>query len=155
MSALISKLSHANARAYMSLVSTFVTSKMLGHRVAQVALSLTAALALTSSIAVAQQQETVGACLKGFDSYMDQVMKDWNAPAIGIGIVMADKFVFAKGYAFRDYGKKLPYTTTTTQPIASNSKLFTAVFSFTVERGKVVAMRERDPSGEYVFPHAP
>jgi hypothetical protein len=29
------------------------------------------------------------------------------------------------------------------------------VFSFTVEGGKVVAMRERDPSGEYVFPRSP
>jgi hypothetical protein len=29
------------------------------------------------------------------------------------------------------------------------------VFSFTVEAGKVVAMRERDPSGEYVFPRSP
>ena len=87
------------------------------------ALILIAALAFTSSIVVAQQQDGVEARLKGFDSYMDQVMKDWNAPGIGIGIVMGDKLVFAKGYGFRDYGKKLPYTTSTTQPIASNSKL--------------------------------
>jgi len=26
------------------------------------------------------------------------------------------------------------------------------VISFTVEGGKVIAMRQRDPSGEYVFP---
>src|ERR1051326_5727538 len=122
MRALIFKLRHANARAYMSLVSTFVTSlelpKMVGQRVVHLTLSLTAALALTSSIVVAQQQESVEARLKGFDSYMDQVMKDWNAPGIGIGIVMGDKLVFAKGYGFRDYGKKIPYTPTTTRPIA-------------------------------------
>jgi hypothetical protein len=29
------------------------------------------------------------------------------------------------------------------------------VFSFTVEGGKVVAMRQRNPSGEFVFPRAP
>ena len=29
------------------------------------------------------------------------------------------------------------------------------VFTFTVESGKVLAMRQRDPSGEYVFPRAP
>src|SRR5262249_15505250 len=104
----------------------------------QHALSLAAAIALTSSIVVAQQQESVEVRLKGFASYMDQVMKDWNAPGIGIGIVMGDKLVFAKGYGFRDYGKKLPYTTNTTQPIASNSKLFTAVaVGLLVEEGKL------------------
>ncbi len=76
--------------------------------------------------------------MKGFDDYMAQVMRDWNAPGIGIGIVVKDKLVFAKGYGFRDFGKKLPYTPTTTQPIASNSKLFTAVaVGLLVEEGKL------------------
>ena len=112
------------------------------------AIGLTVALLLASSIVVAQQQESVEARLKGFDSYMEQVMKDWNAPGIGVGIVMGDKLVFAKGYGFRDYGKKLPYTTTTTQPIASNSKLFTAVaVGLLVEEGK---LRWDDPIKQFV-----
>ena len=111
-------------------------------------LSLIAALVFTSSIALAQQQESVEARLQGFDSYMEQVMKDWNAPGIGIGIVMGDKLVFARGYGFRDYGKKLPYTITTTQPIASNSKLFTAVaLGLLVEDGK---LRWDDPIKQFV-----
>ncbi|HJY28671.1 MAG TPA: serine hydrolase [Pyrinomonadaceae bacterium] len=111
-------------------------------------LCLTVALALTSSIVVAQQQDSVDARLQGFDTYMDQMMKDWNAPGIGIGIVMGDKLVFAKGYGFRDYGKKLPYTPTTTQPIASNSKLFTAVaVGLLVEEGK---LRWDDPIKQFV-----
>jgi CubicO group peptidase (beta-lactamase class C family) len=111
-------------------------------------LSLIAALVFTSSIVVAQQQENVEARLQGFDSYMEQVMKDWNAPGIGIGIVMGDKLVFAKGYGFRDYGKKLPYTITTTQPIASNSKLFTAVAAgLLVEDGK---LRWDEPIKQFV-----
>ncbi|HYV14010.1 MAG TPA: hypothetical protein VE980_24095, partial [Pyrinomonadaceae bacterium] len=60
-----------------------------------------AVLALTSSIVVAQQQDSVEARMNGFDAYMEQMMKDWNAPGIGIGIVMRDKLVFAKGYGFR------------------------------------------------------
>ena len=56
--------------------------------------------------------------LQGLDAYMATVMKDWDAPGIGIGVVVKDKLVFAKGYGYRDYGKKLPYTPTTTQPIA-------------------------------------
>ncbi|HEU4836914.1 MAG TPA: serine hydrolase [Pyrinomonadaceae bacterium] len=111
-------------------------------------LSLAAALVLTSSIVVAQQQESVEARLKGFDTYMEQVMKDWNAPGIGIGIVMGDKLVFAKGYGFRDYGKKLPYTTNTTQPIASNTKLFTAIaVGLLVDEGK---LRWDDPIKQFV-----
>ena len=121
---------------------------LIGIRIARVTLSLIAAVVLTSSIVVAQQQESVEARLKGFDSYMEQVMKDWNAPGIGIGIVMGDKLVFAKGYGFRDYGKKLPYTTTTTQPIASNSKLFTAVaVGLLVEDGK---LRWDEPIKQFV-----
>jgi CubicO group peptidase (beta-lactamase class C family) len=38
-----------------------------------------------------------------------------------------DRLVFAKGYGYRDYGKKLPVTPTTLFQIASNTKLFTAV----------------------------
>jgi CubicO group peptidase (beta-lactamase class C family) len=89
-------------------------------------LGLIAAAAGTAGTAVAQQA-TVEARLKGFDAYMAQVMKDWDAPGIGVGVVVKDKLVFAKGYGYRDYGQKLPYTTSTTQPIASNTKLFTAV----------------------------
>ena len=51
--------------------------------------------------------------LGGFDAYMEQVLKDWNAPGIGVGIVVGDKLVFAKGYGYRDYEKKLPFTPTT------------------------------------------
>jgi CubicO group peptidase (beta-lactamase class C family) len=124
---------------------TALISKTCIHRVAL----LIAALAITSSIVVAQQQESVEARLKGFDAYMDQVLKDWNAPGIGIGIVQGDKLVFAKGYGFRDYGKKLPYTTTTTQPIASNSKLFTAVaVGLLVEEGK---LRWDEPIKQFVL----
>jgi len=105
-------------------------------------------IALTCSIVVAQQKDDVETRLAGFDSYMDQMMKDWNAPGIGVGIVMGDKLVFAKGYGFRDYGKKLPYTITTTQPIASNSKLFTAVaVGLLVEEGK---LRWDDPIKQFV-----
>jgi CubicO group peptidase (beta-lactamase class C family) len=76
--------------------------------------------------------------LQGLDAYMAKVMKDWDAPGIGIGVVVKDRLVFAKGYGYRDYGKKLPYTPTTTQPIASNSKLFTAVAAgMLVDEGKL------------------
>lgn len=55
-----------------------------------------------------------------------------------MGIVEKDRLVFAKGYGYRDYGKKLPYTPTTVQPIASNTKLLTAVAAgLLVDEGKL------------------
>ena len=74
--------------------------------------------------------------LGNFDAYMAKVLKDWNAPGIGVGIVKGDKLVFAKGYGYRDYGKKLPFTPATLQQIASNTKLFTAVAAGHAGRGR-------------------
>lgn len=76
--------------------------------------------------------------LAGFDAFMEKTLKDWNAPGIGVGIVVGDKLVFAKGYGYRDYEKKLPITANTMFPIASNTKLFTAVGAgLLVEEGKL------------------
>ena len=76
--------------------------------------------------------------LEGFDAYMEKVLADWNAPAVGVGVVVGDKLVFAKGYGYRDYAKKLPFTPTTLCPIASNTKLFTVVAAgLLVEDGKL------------------
>lgn len=83
-------------------------------------------LSLASS-AAAQLPPNFETRLQGFDAYIGQVMKDWNVPGLGVGIVIKDKLVWAKGYGYRDYGKKIPFTPTTTQPIASNTKLFTSI----------------------------
>ena len=85
------------------------------------------------------QEANVTSKLQGFDSYMEQTLKDWNTPGIGVGIVVNDKLVFAKGYGYRDYENKLPFTPTTLVQIASNSKLFTAVSAgMLVEEGKLI-----------------
>ncbi len=65
--------------------------------------------------------------LGDFDAYMARALKEWNLPGIGVGIVAGDQLVYARGFGYRDYGEKLPFTPTTLMPIASNSKLFTAV----------------------------
>lgn len=93
---------------------------------------------LLCALTVRAQEPDVSKKLAGFDAYMDQLLKDWNTPGIGVGIVINDKLVFAKGYGYRDYGRKLPFTPTTLCPIASNSKLFTAVAAgMLVEQGKL------------------
>ncbi len=76
--------------------------------------------------------------LAGFDAFMEKTLKDWNAPGIGVGIVIGDKLVFAKGYGYADYEKKRPLTPQTMFTIASNTKLFTAVAAgMLVEEGKL------------------
>jgi CubicO group peptidase (beta-lactamase class C family) len=127
----------------MTVASTWIHRRVVGS-----VICLAAAVALLSHAATAQQPQNVEARLKGFDAYMAQVMKDWDAPGIGVGIVVKDKLVFAKGYGYRDYGEKLPYTPNTTQPIASNTKLFTAVaVGMLVEEGK---LRWDEPIKQFV-----
>lgn len=104
--------------------------------------------------AFAQDQSApVATKLQGFDAFMEKVLKDWNAPGIGVGIVVNDKLVFAKGYGYRDYEKKLPITSQTLFPIASNTKLFTAVAAgLLVEEGKLTwnsPIRESVPTIEF------
>ena len=114
--------------------------------------SLTLVLMLFCLAAHAQQSEITNK-LQGFDSYMEQILKDWNTPGIGVGIVVHDKLVFAKGYGYRDYEKKLSFTPTTLCQIASNSKLFTAVAAgMLVEEGKLTwdkPVRESVPTIQF------
>ncbi len=116
--------------------------------------SLAVALALMIfALAARAQEPDITKKLDGFDSYMAQVLKDWNTPGIGVGIVVNDQLVFAKGYGYRDYEKKLPFTPTTLQQIASNSKLFTAVAAgMLVEEGKLTwdkPVRESVPTIQF------
>ena len=103
--------------------------------------------------AAGAQDADIAKKLDGFDAYMAQTLKDWNTPGIGVGIVINNKLVFAKGYGYRDYEKKLPFTPTTLQQIASNSKLFTAVAAgMLVEEGKLTwdkPVRESVPTIQF------
>ncbi|MFY9555420.1 MAG: serine hydrolase [Blastocatellia bacterium] len=96
------------------------------------------AFALRTPVHAQDNGADISRKLQGFDAFMEKTLKDWNAPGIGVGIVVDDKLVFAKGYGYRDYEKKLPITSRTLFPIASNTKLFTAVAAGSlVEEGKL------------------
>jgi CubicO group peptidase (beta-lactamase class C family) len=98
----------------------------------------TGLLMLFIAASAAAQEMNVSERLAGFDDYMAKILKDWNAPGVGVGIVVNGKLVFAKGYGYRDYEKKLPFTAETVVPIASNTKLFTAVAAgMLVDEGKL------------------
>jgi CubicO group peptidase (beta-lactamase class C family) len=105
------------------------------------------------TLPIAGRAQDVTQRLEGFDAYMEKTLHDWNAPGIGVGIVVGDKLVFAKGYGYRDYGKKLPFTPKTLCPIGSNTKLFTAVGAgFLVNEGKLSwddPIREKVPTIQF------
>lgn len=111
------------------------------------------AIALGIPVNAQDKSADVARKLQGFDAFVEKTLKDWNGPGIGVGIVVDDKLVFAKGYGYRDYEKKLPITSRTMFPIASNTKLFTAVAAgFLVEEGKLTwdrPIRESVPSIEF------
>lgn len=116
-------------------------------------LALTLLPSFSAPVSAQDDSQKIAQRLEGFDAYMEKVLKDWNAPGIGVGIVVNDKLVFAKGYGYRDYEKKLPITSKTLFPIASNTKLFTAVAAgFLVEEGKLTwnePIRKSVPSIEF------
>jgi CubicO group peptidase (beta-lactamase class C family) len=117
---------NATRRGYAIRLKTYACISVIGL------------VALASGRSLKAQDEETAKRLQGFDSYMEKVLKDWNAPGVGVGIVIKDKLVFAKGYGYRDYEKKLPFTPTTVCQIASNTKLFTAVAAgMLVEDGKL------------------
>ena len=92
---------------------------------------------LLSVTCFAQQDEVISK-LNGLDAYMAKVLKEWNVPGACIGIVKNNKLVFARGYGYRDYGKKLPVTPNTLYQIASNTKLFTTIaMGMLVQQGKI------------------
>src|SRR6266849_1998004 len=81
----------------------FLDSRLGSVHVANKIRLLAVVLALLiSAIAVSAQEPDITKKLDGFDSYMAQILKDWNTPGIGVGIVVNDKLVFAKGYGYRD-----------------------------------------------------
>src|SRR5260370_819076 len=101
-------------------------------------LNLIVLVALACALGTLAPDADVSKKLEGFDDYMAKVLKDWNGPGIGVGIVAGDKLVFAKAYGYCDYEKKPPFTAGNVCPHASNTKPFTAVAAgMLVEEGKL------------------
>lgn len=64
--------------------------------------------------------------LKGFDKLVEEVLKDWQVPGVGIGIVKDGEVILAKGYGFRDVDGKKKADANTLFAIGSSTKAFTA-----------------------------
>ena len=64
--------------------------------------------------------------LKGLDTLVAKVLKDWHAPGVSIAVVEKGKVIYTGGFGYRDIDKKLPVTENTQFGIGSCTKAFTA-----------------------------
>jgi len=74
----------------------------------------------------------------GLDKQVEKVLHDWHTAGVAIAVVEKDKVVYAKGFGYRDYEKKIPVTPNTIFAIGSCSKAFTsALLGVLREEGKL------------------
>ncbi|WP_198315474.1 serine hydrolase [Chitinophaga tropicalis] len=100
--------------------------------------SLYLCLLLAPLLASAQSPVKEDKRLAGFDQQINALLKDWHASGLAIAIVEKDKVIYAKGFGYRDYEKKLPVTTSTLFAIGSCSKAFTgSLLGMQREEGKL------------------
>ncbi|MGD2135536.1 MAG: serine hydrolase [Gemmatimonadales bacterium] len=74
----------------------------------------------------APAQVTAQNPLAGLDGYVQDVMRDWEAPGVAVAVVKNDRVVYARGFGVRRVGGSDPVDEHTVFAIASTSKAFTA-----------------------------
>lgn len=76
--------------------------------------------------------------LAGYDQYVDQALKAWHVPGLGVAIVRGDSAILTKGYGVRRLGESTPVDGHTIFAIGSATKAFTgATVGLMVDAGKV------------------
>jgi CubicO group peptidase (beta-lactamase class C family) len=69
---------------------------------------------------------------------IEKVLKLWNVPGAGVGIIKDGKLVSGRGYGVKEAGKTAPVNPSTNFAIGSNTKAFTAAcIGMLVEDGKI------------------
>lgn len=63
--------------------------------------------------------------LASLDTAFARILKTWNAAGFSVAVVEKNKVVYAKGFGYRNYEKKLPVTPNTIFAIGSCTKAFT------------------------------
>ena len=62
----------------------------------------------------------------GLDTAFNRVLKDWHAAGFAVAVVEKGQVIYAKGFGYKDYEKKIPATPNTLFAIGSCTKAFTA-----------------------------
>lgn len=93
---------------------------------------------LSLHVQVPAQSPSAPANFTGFDSFVEQAMKDWKVPGLALAVVKDGQIVYARGYGYRDVKNGLKVTPDTLFAIGSCSKAFTAAaLGILVDEGKV------------------
>lgn len=79
--------------------------------------------ALSISSVTAQKKDKR---LKGIDKELNSILEATKAPGFAVAIVEGDKVIYAKGFGYRDYEKKVPVDANTLFAIGSSTKAFTS-----------------------------
>lgn len=64
--------------------------------------------------------------LKGIEKDLNAILEATKAPGFSVAVVDGDKVIYAKGFGYRDYDKKIPADANTLYAIGSSSKAFTS-----------------------------
>lgn len=96
------------------------------------------AVALLLSGTLCAQKKSTDTRLQDADKELQQVLDTWKAAGFAVAVVEKNKVVYAKGFGYRDYEKKLPVTPNTLFAIGSCTKAFTcAMLGILREQGKI------------------
>lgn len=95
--------------------------------------------AMTFHVSFAQKKSSSpDSRLNGIDIELQKVLDTWKASGFAVAVVEKNKVVYAKGFGYRDYEKKLPVTPNTLFAIGSCSKAFTSsLLGILSEQGKI------------------
>src|SRR5437868_10323504 len=87
-------------------------------------LAFAAFLAGTSSFAQSPVQNDKR--VVALEPQLEKLLKDWKIAGFAVAVVDKNKIIYAKGFGYRDYDKKIRVTANTLFAIGSCTKAFTA-----------------------------
>ena len=95
--------------------------------------------------------------LKGLDTIVAKVLKDWHAPGVSIAVVEKGKVIYTGGFGYRDMDKKLPVTENTKRqdaesPYARTKQIGEDIledFALIHPFGNFVSLRYFNPAGAH------
>jgi len=101
-------------------------------------IALSFVLAFLIAGVTSAQKKSADTRLQDVDKELQQVLDTWKAAGFAVAVVEKNQVVYAKGFGYRDYEKKLPATPNTLFAIGSCTKAFTAaLLGILREQGKI------------------
>ncbi|HRG11293.1 MAG TPA: serine hydrolase, partial [Cyclobacteriaceae bacterium] len=64
-------------------------------------------LTAMSIVLMAQKKPAADARLVGLEAELQKVLETWKAPGFAVAVVEKNKIIYAKGFGYSDYEKKI------------------------------------------------